>query len=179
MTNLLSRVIFFLCEHQITREIIGCAHAWKDPSGLQRRVQPIVICAIISQLLNIPLLCVRAPSSITIDSLLWFHRPRCYQTRQLPSTGKLPSTAMQRQKQWRNYHWTRVDKVQGAPECKGPPSSRHIFFKAPFCQQNPKFTLQLDMNSPAVVLPVNPYMLRSLQYASIESFSGWLSITIQ
>ena len=24
---------------------------------------------------------------------------------------------------WRNYHWTRVDKVQGAPECKGPPSS--------------------------------------------------------
>ena len=32
--------------------------------------------------------------------------------------------------QWRNYHWTKVNKVQGAPEWKGPSSSMHILFKA-------------------------------------------------
>ena len=30
------------------------------------------------------------------------------------------------QKQGRNYHWTRVDKVQGPTSAKGPPSSRHL-----------------------------------------------------
>ena len=37
--------------------------------------------------------------------------------------------------QGRNYHWTRVDKVQGAPECRGPPSSRQIFSRHIFSKR--------------------------------------------
>ena len=33
------------------------------------------------------------------------------------------------QVQGRNYHWTRVDKVQGAPECRGPRVQDSFFFK--------------------------------------------------
>ena len=61
--------------------------------------------------------------------------------------------------QGRNYHWTEVDKVQGAPECKGAPEyvQDTFFSKAQYfiAVQNPKFTLQRDMNSPAGALPVN------------------------
>ena len=32
--------------------------------------------------------------------------------------------------QGRNYHWIRVDKVQGAPECRGPPSPILFFSKS-------------------------------------------------
>ena len=73
--------------------------------------------------------------------------------------------------QGRNYHWTRVDKVQGAPECRGPPSPKLIFFKEQYLVnniQNPRCNSTLTLRQ---WLHPSICVMRLLKYATIESSS--------
>ena len=80
----------------------------------------------------------------------------------------------QQKQQGRNYHWTWVDKVQGAPEPRGPPSPRLNFFKEQYFVnkiQNSRCNSTLTLRQ---WLHPSICVMRLLQYATIESFSGWL-----